>query len=192
MSNPSDRVLLPPAVTPVHYSLVLSPDLVALTFGCEEEVNVNVTEATKVVKLHSKEISIISASFLGKSTTEELVVEQISYHLKETTVSLFFPESLPLGEGTLKISFTGILNGDMAGFYKSSYSDADGNKKIMASTQFEPAVKATFAVTLIVPNHITALSNMPELFTEHLKGGKKKVAFETSPKMSTYLLAWGK
>ena len=26
---------------------------------------------------------------------------------------------------------------DMAGFYKSNYSDADGNKKVMASTQFE-------------------------------------------------------
>ena len=25
----------------------------------------------------------------------------------------------------------------MSGFYKSNYSDADGNKKVMASTQFE-------------------------------------------------------
>lgn len=25
----------------------------------------------------------------------------------------------------------------MAGFYKSTYADADGNKKVMASTQFE-------------------------------------------------------
>jgi hypothetical protein len=32
---------------------------------------------------------------------------------------------------------SGILNGDMNGFYKSNYSDADGNKKVMASTQFE-------------------------------------------------------
>ena len=30
----------------------------------------------------------------------------------------------------LKISFSGILNSDMAGFYKSCYTDADGNKKV--------------------------------------------------------------
>ena len=106
-------------------------------------------------------------------------------------------------KGVLKMSYSGILNGDMAGFYKSNYSDADGNKKVMASTQFEaldarrafpcwdePGIKATFAVTIIVPNHITALSNMPEKSIEAIKGGKKKVEFQTSPKMSTYLLAW--
>jgi aminopeptidase N len=63
----------------------------------------------------------------------------------------------------------------------------------------EPGVKATFAVTLIIPAHLTALSNMPERSTLHIAGkdknGKtssmwKKVCFQTSPKMSTYLLAW--
>ncbi len=58
----------------------------------------------------------------------------------------------------------------------------------------EPAVKATFAVTLVIPAHLTALSNMPEVSCQHLPGASgsmlKKVAFETSPRMSTYLLAW--
>jgi hypothetical protein len=54
----------------------------------------------------------------------------------------------------------------------------------------EPAVKATFSVTLIIPDHLTAVSNMPELSTTHLNGHKKKVLFHTTPKMSTYLLAW--
>ena len=83
----------------------------------------------------------------------------------------------------------------------------------MASTQFEsldarrafpcvdePAVKATFSVTIVLPSHLTALSNMPELSTTHLPAAKKtggssgvsykKVTFDVSPKMSTYLLAW--
>lgn len=30
-----------------------------------------------------------------------------------------------------------LNHSDMSGFYKSNYSDADGNKKVMASTQFE-------------------------------------------------------
>ena len=95
----------------------------------------------------------------------------------------------------------------MAGFYKSMYSDANGTKKVMVSTQFEaldarrafpcwdePAVKATFSVTLIVPAHLTALSNMPEVSSTYLPGKvpgglmMKRVVFDTSPKMSTYLL----
>lgn len=56
----------------------------------------------------------------------------------------------------------------------------------------EPAVKATFSVTMIVAVHLTALSNMPEKTCVHLASSppKKKIVFHTSPKMSTYLLAW--
>ena len=65
----------------------------------------------------------------------------------------------------------------------------------------EPAVKATFSVTIIIPAHLTAISNMPELSVIHLPSSTttaataksialKKVVFDTSPKMSTYLLAW--
>lgn len=32
---------------------------------------------------------------------------------------MVFESALPLGAGTLHIAYTGILNGDMAGFYRS-------------------------------------------------------------------------
>ena len=62
----------------------------------------------------------------------------------------------------------------------------------------EPAVKATFSVTLVVPSHLTAISNMPEISCTHIPAAAgsnstamlKKVVFDVSPKMSTYLLAW--
>lgn len=54
----------------------------------------------------------------------------------------------------------------------------------------EPGIKAKFAVTLIVEKHLCAISNMPEISCEHVAGGKKKLIFQESPQMSTYLLAW--
>jgi aminopeptidase N len=72
----------------------------------------------------------------------------------------------------------------------------------------EPAVKTTFSVTMIVASHLTALSNMPgescksincsliklsirlEIQCQFIPGNKKKITFEKTPKMSTYLLAW--
>ena len=51
-------------------------------------------------------------------------------------------------------------------------------------------MKATFQVSIILDQKLTAISNMPETATQHLPGGKKRVDFDVSPKMSTYLLAW--
>jgi puromycin-sensitive aminopeptidase len=90
----------------------------------------------------------------------------------------------------------------MAGFYRSSYTNIHGEPKIMASTQFEaldarrafpcwdePARKAVFGLTLIVPAHLDCLSNMPTKSSQSL-GARKRVDFLDSPKMSTYLLAF--
>ena len=205
----SERVVLPTQLYPSHYNLELTPDLNALTFSCSEEIFVTVREATNSVTLHAREITIVSASFHSLTGDFSAKLEGVSYDLKYHKVQLTFDAEIPasVGEGKVVIQFNGILNGDMAGFYKSSYADANGNKKIMASTQFEaldarrafpcwdePAIKATFSVTMIIPAHLTALSNMPEVSSVHLPGKDgsmlKKIVFDRSPKMSTYLLAW--
>lgn len=102
----------------------------------------------------------------------------------------------------------------MAGFYRSKYQPAitpaksvpevDGNH-YMFSTQFEssdarrafpcwdePNLKASFDVSIEVPEDLVALSNMPEkgVAKSERKSGFKVVSFERTPVMSTYLLAW--
>ena len=59
----------------------------------------------------------------------------------------------------------------------------------------EPALKAKFTVTLIADKHLTCLSNMDvkeeKEVSSLISGGKKKaVTFNTTPLMSTYLLAF--
>lgn len=105
----------------------------------------------------------------------------------------------------LAVDYVGVHNEKMAGFYKSSYEDAKtGERKYMVVTQFEPtdarkafpcwdepALKATFDVTLVVPSHMTALSNMNDISTRPVEGGHlKEVKFARSPIMSTYLVAF--
>ena len=197
-------MLVPTDVVPSHYALELSPNLDLLTFSCAEQITVNVVKQCSSITLHSKEISIVTASFTSAADGAKVAVSKISYDLVLHTVRLDFGDKpMALGQGKVEISFSGILNGDMAGFYKSTYTDASGNKQIMASTQFEaldarrafpcvdePSVKCTFAVTMIVAEHLRAISNMPEIACQYLPNGKKKVVFDVTPKMSTYLLAW--
>src|SRR6202042_1212074 len=72
----------------------------------------------------------------------------------------------------LRLVFSGILNDQLHGFYRSTYSPDDRAEDTLAVTQFEPAdarrafpcwdepdFKATFAVTLVVDDDLTALSN---------------------------------
>jgi len=92
----------------------------------------------------------------------------------------------------------------MRGFYRSSYTAEDGSKKMIAVTQFEstdarrafpcwdePAMKATFDVTLCIPSssNSIALSNMP-VVKEEVTGDVKVFTYDRTPIMSTYLLAF--
>ena len=201
--DPSERVLLPKDVVPVVYSLELDVDLDKHTFDGVQAVEMEVcVEGVTTVSLHSREIAIHTASFTDAAGAVQ-EVETISFNLALQTVTLGFGAAFALGAAKLDLTFTGILNNEMAGFYRSSYTDVEGATKTMASTQFEaldarrcfpcvdePAAKAEFDVTLIVPSANTVFSNMPETVVTTLPGGRKRVEFERTPKMSTYLLAF--
>jgi aminopeptidase N len=135
----TERVLLPSSVRPSHYKLELSPDLVAFEFDCKEDINIAVFDVSvKEITLHAKEINVQEVTFRSlNADSPSRSLESISYNLKLHTVTFAFDDELPVGDAVLSIKFKGILNSDMAGFYRSSYADANGTKKIMASTQFE-------------------------------------------------------
>jgi aminopeptidase 2 len=129
----SERVVLPEGVTPTHYDLDLRPDLEQLEYYCDEKITLTVSKAGLTsVSMHFKEIYVESASYASAAGESKCV--EISYNTLSTVVKLTFDAALPLGEGCLSIKFRGILNGDMCGFYKSEYVDANGKKKVMAST----------------------------------------------------------
>jgi len=118
-----------------------------------------------------------------------------------------FEKEIPKGsKAKLHIKFTGQLNDKMAGFYRSTYKNADGSEGILATSQMEPtdarrafpcfdepALKAEFTITLVADKNHTCLSNMDVASTSEVTTGgvaKKAVKFTKSPLMSTYLVAF--
>lgn len=148
----------------------------------------------------------ITLRHLADQIKIRLVASKIEFNTQLEQVTFTFPSSFDVdSKVSLHVEFTGTLNDRMAGFYRSSYSDAHGNKKFMASTQFEatdarkafpcwdePALKATFDITLNVDSNLTALSNMNVVDEKTIQvNGKalKAVKFAKTPIMSTYLVA---
>ena len=166
----------------------------------KETIKLEVAQKTAIIILHSKEIDIDTAHL--ESGSKKIFAYKIDYDKKSETASLFFRESISKGKAQLHISFRGILNDKMRGFYRSRYT-INGKDYHMATTQFEatdarrafpcfdePAQKAIFHVSLIVPKGKTAISNTVPISKEEHRAGFEIVRFSPTPKMSTYLLAF--
>jgi puromycin-sensitive aminopeptidase len=201
MTSPT-AIRLPTNIRPVKYVLRLAPDLTAFTFKGDENVEIEVVESTSEIKINAAELGFSSAEVIlldGRT----LVASKIATDEASETVAFSFDETLPQGSATLIIQFTGILNDQLRGFYRSQYTDGNGQIHFLATTQFEatdarrafpcwdePAIKATYEVTLVVPEGMVAISNTMVVSESSQSDGTKVVQFGESPKMSTYLLAF--
>ncbi|XP_068751951.1 puromycin-sensitive aminopeptidase-like [Montipora capricornis] len=194
---------LPTSVLPKNYNLTLQPNLTEFTFTGKEVIDVEVGQATDKVKMNCLDIDIKFANFSASGSAVNS--SDISYNKEEETVTISFPTPLPVGKCQLYLDYTGELNDKMKGFYRSKYTSPEGQDKYCAVTQFEPtdarrafpcwdepALKATFDVTLIVPKDRVALSNMDVEEEQDVPEdvALKRVKYTRSPIMSTYLLAF--
>ncbi|MDQ5971101.1 MAG: puromycin-sensitive aminopeptidase [Patescibacteria group bacterium] len=189
-------IRLPSHITPIRYNLTLKPDLENFTFWGKEVIDLVIDKEVKEITLHSKDIDIETAQAGVQFATK------ISYDIKAETATFTFKNKIPKGKIKLTLVFNGIINETLRGFYKSKY-EIDGVTKHLATTQFEatdarrafpcfdePAQKAVFDVSLIIPGTHTAISNtLPTSIKEH-EAGYKIISFAPTPKMSTYLLAF--
>uniref|UniRef100_A0A7S1XT33 Aminopeptidase n=1 Tax=Phaeomonas parva TaxID=124430 RepID=A0A7S1XT33_9STRA len=197
------RVVLPPCLEPTKYILKITPDMERFVFDGEMSVELDCREATSEVVVHSKELHIREACVEHDGGVANAV--GISYDLKLTTCTIKLDGEVPAGgKAVLNVNYMGYLNNQMAGFYRSNYTAANGERRVMASTQFEaldarrafpcwdePARKAVFELTLVVPANLHCFSNMPEAEAALIEEGRlRSVQFLPSPRMSTYLLAF--
>ncbi|CAL2233733.1 unnamed protein product [Prunus armeniaca] len=194
---------LPKFAVPKGYDIRLKPDLTACNFGGSVAVDLDIVADTRFIVLNAAKLSVNAGavSFTHQDSSKVFKPSKVEIFEEDGILVLEFGETLPFGLGVLAISFEGILNDSMKGFYRSTY-EHNAEKKNMAVTQFEPvdarrcfpcwdepAWKATFKITLAdVPSELVTLSNMP-VVEEKVDGHLKTVSYLESPIMSTYLVA---
>jgi aminopeptidase N len=185
---------LPKAVAPVHYTLDLRPNLQALTVTGSAVIDIEVREPTDRLVLNAVDMTFTSALLDGVAPARSITVDE-----NAQTVTLTFPRAIEVGRYKLRIAYSGKINKFGRGIYSIDYRADDGRKRMIASHSEpsdarrifpgwdEPAFKATFDLTVTVPELFMAVSNMPIAREEPTRNGRKRVSFERTPKMSTYL-----
>jgi puromycin-sensitive aminopeptidase len=195
-----DPYRLPRAVVPTRYDIRLEPDLTALTFRGEEIVAVTVAEPVTEIVLNAVDLAIDTAELAndaGACLAAAATLDEATERCR-----LAFAQPVAPGAWRLRLAFRGSLNDKLRGFYRSAYKDAAGTSRTLAATQFEatdarrafpcwdePAVKAVFALTLVVDPALTAVSNT-RVLSERVEDGRKVVRFADTISMSTYLVAF--
>jgi aminopeptidase N/puromycin-sensitive aminopeptidase len=187
---------LPSTVVPTHYTLKLTPDLKTASFSGVESIDVNISQPTRSITLNAIEIAFQSVTIYPNGPRQ---TGTVSLDPEKQQATFTFPNMVLAGNATIKIRYTGILNNELRGFYLSKTA-----RRNYAVTQFEatdarrafpcfdePAFKAAFDISLVIDAGDTAISNTPIVADTPGPGiNRHTLEFATTPKMSTYLVAF--
>ncbi|XP_059480147.1 aminopeptidase Ey-like [Neocloeon triangulifer] len=205
--------LLPTGIRPLHYTVELIPYLLEtpgreFTFDGKVDIKIFVEKPTSSIVLHAFDLSNFQVEVTQTNTGA--VQPLINWSLATDDRQFFtlnLASTLVSGqEYNIKVNFTGNLNTDGFGFFRSQYTDENGNTDWLATTQFEstgarqsfpcfdePALKATFSIILAQAPGYTAVANMPVetvYDSPELPAGWNFAKFQDSPVMSSYLVAY--
>ncbi|XP_039177659.1 aminopeptidase Q isoform X2 [Crotalus tigris] len=231
-SGPWDQQRLPRHVTPIHYSLLLWPHLAPglpepRTHSGQVNITVRCHEATSTVLLHSAELTYQGASVWGPleeapaNTSRSIPLGEVWMAPANQYLVLELLESLRAGSlYELRFAFQGKIQPgpDYSGLFLNTYEDEGESRWIIVSQLQptaaryvypcfdEPAMKATFNISIVHHPSYVALSNMPALDASEYKDVNDTAlsalmnettpinwtitTFETTLKMSTYITAF--
>ncbi len=189
---------------PENYVLDLRPNKDKMTFeGTVVITGKKTGRPSKRLTLHQKGLVITDCTVQKNDRTGvvNIEIERTNNHnnydeLRIHTKSLVYP-----GQYTITLNFKGKISPQMNGMYPCNFEDNE-HKKMLIATQFEshharevfpcvdePEAKATFDLTLTTPNNETVIANTP-IKSQKPNKDLTTTVFETTPIMSTYLLAF--
>ncbi len=190
---------LPASVVPQAYQLHLQvdPDLprhqgeVVIRLQLQQPV-----PARSAIRLHAKGLQLGAVWLETGARRWRGSATQID----PERVDLHFGQPLAAGPALLRIAFSGtIAEQDVYGLFRQQEAGQWG-----AFTQFqatgarqafplfdEPGWKVPWSLSLTVPQALVAVSNMPVASEEPARPGHKRVTFQPTPPMPSYLLAFG-
>lgn len=189
---------------PEHYALALIPNPETMRFTGTVTIKGKKTgRPSQRLTFHQKGLTVTSARVTkhDKKGEQNIAISRINNQDSYDEVRLHSDDMLYPGDYTVTLEFKGEITKPMHGIYPCFFKH-DGQDKKLIATQFEshhareafpcidePEAKATFDLTLTTPAGQTVIANTP-IKDEQPDGDTVTTSFETTPRMSTYLLAF--
>ncbi len=190
---------------PEHYTLHIKPNSETMHFiGSVEIIGKKADRPSKRITLHQNGLTITKATVIkhDKNGDQPITITRINNQDTLHEVRLHSDQTLYPGNYTLQLEFEAPITPNMSGLYPCFFKH-DGKEKNLLMTQFEshhareafpcidePEAKATFDLSITAQKGLTVLGNTPIKTTETNADKTVTTTFETSPKMSSYLLAF--
>jgi aminopeptidase N len=187
---------LPKDAIPQHYALTLRPNIESLTFDGTVAIDFELKKATRAITLNAAELKISRGQLDGAAGVTGTVTAD---EANETATITFAREVTP-GKHRLDLTFSGKIDQRPQGLYHIKYQTNAGQKTMLA-TQMEPTdarrmfpcwdepvYRATFEITVVVPQKLKAMSNMPIARETDLGDGNVEIRFGRTPSMASYLV----
>ena len=190
-------------VVPTAYELEVEVDPDHIAFRGTVVIHVRVAEPVRTIWLHGEALTIDRAvvripadssrpSGPGRDIAVTLPVENPG----KGVIGLELAEPVPAGKAVVSLSFRGALGRTVGLFRQRSgarqyvFTDFEPIDARRAFPCFdEPRFKTPWDISLVVPAQLTALSNMPARAEESTRNGRKRVRFERTRPLPTYLVA---
>ncbi|XP_068911741.1 glutamyl aminopeptidase isoform X1 [Tenebrio molitor] len=198
--NPENmsKYRLPTSAVPTKYDLYLFPDLLTGLFRGKVTAMTNIQETTNEIVMHSNQLNINEVFVNDNLGSFEVDQQYELLTVRKTDGSEFSQGSVV----NITVDFDGDMKNRIVGLYTSSYTNAVGDVRYMATSKFEPTyarqaypcfdepnLKATYKVHLLKPkdSEYIALSNYPQEPDEEEVPEGVMVHFDETVAMSTYL-----
>lgn len=186
---------LPAAPYPTHVDLDLNLDPREARFGGTVTMTLALEEAAYGVYMHGRDLEVTAV----RTRIDDLAPAQGDWQnvLTSGVAWLDFGQRVDGSELIVEIDYNAPFDANLSGLFKvTEQGDAYALAKSesIQARRFmpgfdQPAFKAPFDIALTIPEGDAAISNAPEKSIEALEGGLKRVTFETTRPLPTYLLS---
>jgi cytosol alanyl aminopeptidase len=187
---------LPGSVVPLAYTLDLTVNPDRARHEGTVSIDVDLREPTRLVRLHATDLVIRSAVLHHNGQTLRGQPSQRD----EDLLDLRFERLLPAGPAKLVLRFTGRVDDkDSAGLFRQkeggdwyAFTQFEATYARRAFPSFdEPGWKVPWTLSLTIPQNLMAVANTPVTGERSAGRGLKRVQFETTRPLPSYLLAFG-
>ena len=186
---------LPKTVVPLLYRIDLIPSPTSDAVLGHELITVIVRESVRTIVINALQLTFERVALDG-------ITAKVRVDNKHQLAAFTFSHALIPGQHNLSISYVARMQHSGQGLFRQPYDDGKGAATFLYASQLEPtdarrlfpsfdepAFKARFRLSITIPTSWVAISNEPVSQIFPAAHGIKRVAFATTPPMSTYLLA---